>query len=213
MLEILIEWIVSAIAAIGYPGLFLLMAGESAVLPIPSEIVLPFTGYLVWTGRFEFWIAIAVAVAGQLSGSLLAYFIGLRGGRAAVLKYGHYIFLSHRHLEQAERWFEKWGSGAVFASRLLPAIRTVAPLPAGVAKMDVKKFVFWTIMGSIPWTIALTWAGFVLGQSWQAIMTVVRMFEIPIIILAVIVVVVWLWRERSRQNLAFWKGTWTEAKV
>lgn len=213
VLDILADWIVAAISTIGYPGLFALMAGESAVLPIPSEIVLPFTGYLVWIGRFEFWTAVAIATAGQLAGSLLAYWIGLKGGRPAVLRYGKYVFLSQRHLEKAENWFERWGSKAVFASRLLPAIRTVAPLPAGIAKMDFKKFVLWTVVGSIPWTAALIWVGWMLGPSWQTIRGSFKIFEIPIIVIAVAAVLVWFWRERSKQKSAASKSTSAKAKA
>jgi membrane protein DedA with SNARE-associated domain len=167
ILEIVGAWIVSVISAGGYGGVMLLMAIESACIPLPSEIIMPFSGYLVYTGRFSL---LAVATWGAIGcnlGSVLAYEIGYFGGRPLVERYGRYIFLSQRELGIADRFFERRGSVAVLIARLLPVIRTFIALPAGIARMPRLKFHIYTFIGSWPWCFMLAYVGKQLGERWD----------------------------------------------
>ena len=167
IIEILATWITSVISAAGYGGVMLLMAIESACIPLPSEIIMPFSGYLVYTGRFSL---LAVATWGAIGcnlGSVLAYEVGYYGGRPLALQYGHYIFVTQHELNIADRFFARWGSLAVLIARLLPVIRTFIALPAGIARMPRLKFHLYTFIGSWPWCFALAWVGMQLGEQWN----------------------------------------------
>src|SRR3954449_5815278 len=133
--------IVATISTLGYAGVVLLMAIESACIPLPSEIIMPFAGYLVHTGQFNLWLVGIAGAVGCVLGSLVAYWVGMYGGRPFIEKYGRYILLSRHDLDIADRWFGKYGEIIVFVSRLLPAIRTFIAFPAGVARMNLTKFV------------------------------------------------------------------------
>src|SRR5271156_3981364 len=159
-----IHWVISGM---GYAGIVLLMGIESACIPLPSELIMPFAGYLVSTGQFTLiWAATAGAIGCNL-GSILAYEIGYFGGRPLVERYGRYIFLSHRELAIADRFFERRGSIAVLIARLLPVIRTFIALPAGIARMNRLKFHVYTFVGSWPWCFALAYIGMRLGRQWE----------------------------------------------
>ena len=167
IIEILSTFIIAVISAGGYAGIVLLMAIESACIPLPSEVIMPFSGYLVYTGRFSlFWVATAGALGCNL-GSLVAYYIGYYGGRPLVERYGRYIWLSEKELHWADRFFDRWGDWAVFISRLLPVIRTFIALPAGIAKMRQVRFHVFTFIGSWPWCFMLAWIGMRLGEQWD----------------------------------------------
>jgi len=161
--------IIATISAMGYGGIVLLMAIESACVPLPSEVTMPFSGYLVATGRFGLnMVAIAGAV-GCLLGSYVAYFIGANGGRRLLQRYGRYVLIAPHEIEIADRFFERWGSHAVFISRLLPVVRTFIALPAGVARMRLLPFTIYTLLGSYLWCLGLAWAGMELGQHWDSL--------------------------------------------
>ena len=165
----LANFVINIISNSGYLGIFALMTIESALIPIPSEIIMPFSGYLVFTGKFNpIWVIIAGG-AGNLAGSLIAYFIGIKLGREVILRYGKYILLKKSHLDWAESFFEKYGNKTTFVTRLLPGIRTYISLPAGIAKMNLKKFSAYTFAGSIIWSAMLTYAGMALGEEWNKI--------------------------------------------
>jgi membrane protein DedA with SNARE-associated domain len=167
ILERLALWITAVISAGGYGGVMLLMAIESACIPLPSEIIMPFSGYLVYTGRFSL---LAVATCGAIGcnlGSVVAYEIGFFGGRPLVERYGRYLFLSQRELTIADRFFERRGAIAVLIARLLPVIRTFIALPAGIAHMPRLKFHIYTFIGSWPWCFALAYIGMRLGEQWD----------------------------------------------
>ena len=167
IIEVLSTFIIAVISAGGYAGVVLLMAIESACIPLPSEVIMPFSGYLVYTGRFNlFWVATAGALGCNL-GSVVAYYVGYYGGRPLVERYGRYIFLSEKELHWADRFFEKWGDWAVFVSRLLPVVRTFIALPAGIAKMRQVRFHVFTFVGSWPWCFVLAWIGMRLGEQWD----------------------------------------------
>jgi membrane protein DedA with SNARE-associated domain len=160
-------FIIAVISKTGYLGVLLLMTIESACIPLPSEVIMPFAGYLVYTGRFNLlWAATAGALGCNL-GSVIAYEIGCYGGRPLVERYGSYIFLGRRELEMADRFFQRFGSIAVFVGRLLPVIRTFIALPAGIARMPRLRFHIYTFAGSWPWCFALAWIGMKLGEQWD----------------------------------------------
>jgi membrane protein DedA with SNARE-associated domain len=171
MTEKIISWlagiVITVISSTGYVGVMLLMAIESACIPLPSEIIMPFAGYLVYAGRFQlFWVATAGALGCNL-GSVIAYEIGCYGGRPLVEKYGRYIWLSRHDLEMADGFFARFGSAAVFVGRLLPVIRTFIALPAGLARMPRLRFHLYTFAGSWIWCFALAWIGMKLGEQWN----------------------------------------------
>jgi len=175
IIEILATWIIGVIAALGYPGIVLLMAIESACIPLPSEVIMPFSGALVVPAVASlyhrepfslFWVATWGAIGCNL-GSVLAYEIGYYGGRPLVERFGHYIFLSKRELDVADRFFERRGAIAVLIARLLPVIRTFIALPAGIARMPRLKFHIYTFLGSWPWCFALAYVGMRLGEQWD----------------------------------------------
>jgi membrane protein DedA with SNARE-associated domain len=153
----------------GYAGVFVLMTLEGATLPVPSEIVLPLTGFLVYQGRLEFWPAVAAATLGSLVGTCVDFGIGYYLGRSAVLRYGRKIRLNERHLMIAERWFTKHGSLAVLLTRFVPFLRTVIAFPAGVAKMKIGRFLAFSTVGIVIWDIILIYLGVLAGQNYTSI--------------------------------------------
>jgi membrane protein DedA with SNARE-associated domain len=163
------DFIISVIARLSYAGVFVGMTLESIGFPVPSEVVMPFAGYVAWTGRMTLLGVSLAGTAGCLVGSLVAYYISLWGGRPLLDRYGKYILIRKRELDLAQDWFEKYGDRIVFVSRLLPVARTLVSYPAGIARMDVKKFSFYTVLGSFPFCLALAFAGALLGSHWADI--------------------------------------------
>jgi membrane protein DedA with SNARE-associated domain len=174
---VFIKWVIEAT---GYWGIVALMGIESACIPLPSELIMPFAGYLVYEGKFNlFWAATAGAVGCNV-GSVIAYEVGYYGGRPLVEKYGKYILLSRTELDWADRFFARWGHAAVFVGRLLPVIRTFIALPAGIARMPRVRFHVYTFLGSWPWCFALAYVGMKLGENWRAIGKYFHQFDIVI---------------------------------
>ena len=205
MISQIVSWlaslIINIISSAGYLGIFFLMLLESACIPIPSEVIMPFSGYLVFTGRFMIWQVVFWGALGNLVGSALAYWVGLYGGRPLVEKYGKYILVSNRDLETADKWFLKYGQKAVFFSRLLPVVRTFISLPAGIAKMDFKKFSFYTFAGSLPWSFALAYVGLKTGENWVGIRVYFEKFDYIIATALILAILWWIWRHvRYRSN-------------
>ncbi len=197
IIEILSGFIVATISALGYWGVALLMAIESACIPLPSEIIMPFAGYLVSRGQMNLWgVGIAGAI-GCVLGSLAAYWVGMYGGRPFIEKYGRYLLISRQDLEMADRWFSRYGEIIVFTSRLLPAIRTFIAFPAGVARMNLTRFVLYTFAGSLPWCLGLAYVGQKLGEQWnkdETLKTLFHRFDFVIGILALLVAAWWVRR-------------------
>jgi membrane protein DedA with SNARE-associated domain len=165
----LAAFVKAVISSMGYPGIALLMGIESACIPLPSEVIMPFSGFLVYTGRFSsLWLVATLGAIGCNLGSILAYEVGAYGGRPLIEKYGRYILLNKHDLEVADRLFLKWGSAMVFIGRLLPVVRTFIALPAGIARMPRTKFHLYTFLGSWPWCWALAYVGFKLGERWDS---------------------------------------------
>src|SRR5213593_2895923 len=193
IIELLSAFIVATISALGYGGIILLMAIESACIPLPSEIIMPFSGYLVYTGELNLWIVSVAGAIGCVLGSLVAYWAGIYGGRAFIEKYGRYVLISHHDLDLADRWFDRFGEVIVFASRLLPVIRTFIAFPAGVARMNLKRFVIYTFAGSLPWCLGLAYIGQKLGEQWNQnpmLKTIFHRFDF-VIGIALVVLVAW----------------------
>ena len=203
ILTLLFGFISSLIATTGYAGITLLMAIESACIPLPSELIMPFAGYLVYTGKMNlFWAATAGAIGCNL-GSLVAYEIGYYGGRPLVEKYGRWILMGRRELDWADRFFQSRGELAVVIARMLPVIRTFIALPAGVARMPRGKFHIYTFIGSWPWCFGLAYLGMKLGENWRSLGKYFHQFDaiIGVLLLAAIAWFIWShWQHRLRAN-------------
>lgn len=180
-MEILARWITDFITQVSYPGIFLLMLLESACIPIPSEITMPFSGFLTSKGLFDFWLVVLVGALGNLAGSWIAYFLGWWGEstvvRSLIRRWGKYILISEDEFNRAEKWFNRYGEAIVFFSRLLPVVRTFISLPAGIAKMNFLKFSGYTFLGSLLWSYALTKFGYSLGENWHVLEKYFRQFQ------------------------------------
>jgi len=195
--NLILDWI----SQYGYMGIILLMALESATLPVPSEIVMPFAGFLVWEqGVMSLPGVILAGTIGCTLGSIAAYAVGYYAGRPVILRYGKYVLLSERHLVQAERWFARYGGKATFIARLLPIIRTVISLPAGISKMKFKPFVLYSFVGSLPWTAWLAYVGFWLGPNWEEIGSVFRGMDILVLVGAAALIVWYVYAVRKRSS-------------
>ena len=171
----------SIITQSGYFGIFILSALESAAIPIPSEVIIPFSGFLAEQGRFSFWLVVAVATIANTVGSIFLYLISLKGGRWILEKYGKYILISSHELDFADDIFSKYGSKIVFIGRILPIARTFISIPAGVTRMNFSKFVSYTVLGSLPWNFILALIGFKAGENWDILSPYFRKFDFVII--------------------------------
>ncbi len=166
-IEVLAVFTTGVISAMGYGGVVLLMAIESACIPLPSEIIMPFAGYLVYLGQFSLQGAAIAGAIGCVAGSIPAYYLGRVGGRPVIERYGRYVLLSRKELDFADRLFQRHGQWVVLAARLLPVIRTFIAFPAGVSRMPMAKFIAYTLVGSYPWCLGLAWVGAKLGERWH----------------------------------------------
>lgn len=194
LLDQLKESIVNYVGGWGYSAIFVLMALESACIPIPSEITMPVGGLLASEGKLSFfWVGIVGAVA-NVVGSLIAYVAGASGGRSFLMRFGRYVLIKQHDIERADRWFERWGDRAVFFSRLLPVVRTFISLPAGVARMPVLRFTILTFVGCLPWSFVLAWAGYLLGDNWEAILPYTEPVSYAITGIVAASIVVWVVR-------------------
>lgn len=185
-----IHWVINST---GYAGITLLMAIESACIPLPSELIMPFAGYLASEGRFNVWMAATAGAIGCNLGSVIAYEIGYFGGRPLVEKYGKYILLNKRDMDHAEKFFNRYGNLAIFIGRLLPVIRTFIALPAGISKMPRGRFHLYTFIGSWPWCYGLAWIGMKLGERWMDIKPYFLQFKEVIAVLLVAAVAWFIW--------------------
>lgn len=200
IIEILSGFIVATISKLGYAGIVLLMAIESACIPLPSEIIMPFSGYLVSTGQMNLWAVGVAGAVGCVLGSMVAYWAGMYGGRPFIEKYGKYVLVSRHDLDLADRWFANYGEIIVFASRLLPVIRTFIAFPAGVARMNIPRFIIYTFAGSLPWCLGLAYVGQKLGEQWnkdETLKTWFHRFDFVIGIILLLLAVWWVWRHIS----------------
>lgn len=186
VVEKLAELIILGMSSLGYAGLFFLMALESMIAPIPSEIVMPFAGFLVNSGRFTLLGVALVSGLGSVFGSLLSYWIGIFGGRKFILKYGKYLLLDESHLEWTERFFDKYGQKTIFISRFVPVVRHLISIPAGMGKMGLRKFLIYTFAGAVIWNTFLAWLGIKLGEKWSVIHDYSQQLDYIVIVLIII---------------------------
>ncbi|HEX2729794.1 MAG TPA: DedA family protein [Rubrobacteraceae bacterium] len=202
ILQPLIDFVTNTIGSYGVPAVFVLMLLESMGILIPSEAISPFAGYLVSQEKMTLLAAVAAGVLGNLFGSWIAYFIGLRGGRELWFHYGKYVGVRAHHLNIAEKWFDKYGELTVFISRCLPVVRTFISFPAGTARMNFAKFTFYTLLGCIPWVFALTYFGYVLGENWDQVGHYLHYLDyaVAVAVLAGVAYLFWRWR-RSRSTV------------
>lgn len=201
MEELLLDWVREIYDAISWPGVILLMAIESAGIPFPSEIIMPVSGWILIRDRGDsvafVFLAAFYGGLGNLLGSLVAYWIGAKGGLPLLQRYGRYVLVTRHDLNRAHNWFIKYGDWAVFFSRLLPVVRTFISFPAGVAKMNLVKFTVYTFIGSYLWSLGLAYAGYQLGSNWEKLRDVMRPFDIPILIAVVLLAALYVYRKKK----------------
>lgn len=197
MIQSIIDWLVNVISVLGYPGVFISVFIESFIAPIPSEIILPFSGFVASIGSMNIYLVIIVATLAAYLGSLPFYFIG-RWGEKPVLtfleRYGKYLFIKKSDVDKGFEVFNKYGNGVVFVGRVIPIIRTLISFPAGVAKMNFVKFTIYTLFGSLIWNIVLTYTGFILGDHWERIGAIVGQYEKVIIVVCILLFILYVGR-------------------
>jgi membrane protein DedA with SNARE-associated domain len=200
--KIVIPFLGSLYGTLGYGGVMVAMAIESAMIPLSSELILPFAGFLVsdpsqveplTRGAWDFWIVVVVATIGNTIGSVIGYFIGAWGGRPFLERWGKYLLIRPHEIELADHFFQKYGSATAFFSRLLPIVRTFISFPAGVARMNLFKFIVYSTAGAFLWSILLVWAGVQLGSRWQDIRHLLQPFDLAIAVLVIGAVVLFVW--------------------
>ncbi|MGV8144151.1 MAG: DedA family protein [Methanothermobacter sp.] len=200
IVETVTNFAIYLIENLGYWGVFMGMTLESACIPIPSEIIMTLAGFVVYEGEMSLLGITVVGVAGNLLGSWIAYFVGLKGGRPFLEKYGKYVLISHNRLEMAHAWFNRYGEKAVFISRFLPLIRTFISLPAGIAEMDLKKFTIYTILGSVPWCFALGYIGTLLGPNWNIIERYFHYLDIIMVVGVIVFIIYLIYKYKYKTN-------------
>ena len=200
MLHTVIDWLLTTISAMGYPGIFILMAMESSVIPIPSELVMPPAGYLAHQGEMNMAVAILCGTVGSLAGAYANYFAAQYLGRPLVLKYGRYVWITEEKFAKVETFFHKHGEISTFIGRLLPVVRHLISLPAGLARMNHAKFAFYTLLGAGIWVTVLTWIGWFIGKEQELIMKYSHQAVLGVVIFSVLLVAVYVWRHRRQSR-------------
>ena len=202
-MEYFSQMFLSFIASWGYVAVAVLMAAENACIPIPSELILGFAGYLVSAEHMTFSGALLAGMIGGLLGSVFAYEVGAHGGRPFVDKYGKYFFIKKSHVDTAQDWFDRYGLKAVFFSRMLPVIRTFISLPAGLARGEPKRFFTYTIAGSLPWTAAILYAGLMLGENWTDLMEYGHEASLIFVVCSAVAIVYFYlkWKKKKQRHL------------
>jgi len=200
--QIVIPFLNNLYDTVGYIGVAIAMAIESAMIPLPSELILPFAGFHVadpasieplTKGPWNFWIVVIVATIGNTVGSLIAYAIGAWGGRPFLERWGKYLLIRQHEIELAEHFFARYGAATAFFSRLLPIVRTFISFPAGVARMDLRKFIIYSTAGAFVWSTVLVQAGVLLGDNWVAIRTTLEPFDLLIAVIVFVLIGLFIW--------------------
>lgn len=203
ILSIFTTVITNTISSTGYLAVFLLMAAESALIPIPSEVTMPFGGFLVSKGILNFWGVVLAGAVGNLVGSYLAWLLGTHGEnftRRFIKKWGKWVLVSEHELEIAISWYRRFGQPITFFSRLLPVIRTYISLPAGLAKMPLAPFLIFTFVGSFLWSTFLAWLGLLLGENWHSLSIYFRKFDVILVALGVLLVGLYIWYKIKKRR-------------
>ena len=205
VIQAVTAWVVAVIAKLGYAGLLGGMFGQAIGVPLPSEVMMAFGGFLAWRETLTLPLVIAVGTAGDTLGAMVAYAIGYYGGRPLLMKFGRLFFVRRREIDRADRWFERHGPRAVFICKLMPGIRAFASFPAGVTRMSMPLFALFTLLASAIWCTAFAGFGFVLGKNWEALEDYLRPISLLLIGLLVAVIMLWVWlhlRAERRQRPA-----------
>lgn len=198
--EILANFFSNVIYEVGYVGVMILMAMESMIFPVPSEAVMPFTGFLIYEGKFS-WIGVFIfSTFGSIIGSSISYLIGLYGGRMFILKYGKYFLLEREHLEITENFFRKYGEITILISRFIPVIRHLISIPAGMAKMNFIKFIIFTTIGASAWNMFLAYIGYILKSNWKEIMKYSKILDFIIILLILFILGYFLYKQLRQKR-------------
>lgn len=195
-----IQWLVTTIGTMGYPGIFILMAMESSVIPVPSELVMPPAGYLAHQGEMNIWVAILMGTVGSLVGAYANYFAAHYLGRPLILKYGKYVWITEEKFAKVETFFHKHGEISTFIGRLLPVIRHLISLPAGLAGMNHWKFSLYTLLGAGIWCTILAWIGYIIGREEALIMRYSHQALIGVVIFSTVLVALYVWRHRRKNR-------------
>ena len=199
-MHVAISWLVTTIGAMGYPGIFLLMAMESSVFPIPSELVMPPAGYLAHQGEMNMLVAILCGTAGSLVGAYANYFAAHYLGRPLLLKYGKYVGIGEHKFAKVETFFRNHGEISTFLGRLLPVVRHLISLPAGLAGMNHVKFSLYTLVGAAIWVTVLTWIGYIIGQEQDLIMRYSHQAVLGVLVFSVVLIALYVWLHRRKQK-------------
>ena len=197
----LIQWLLDTIGAMGYPGIFLLMAMESSIIPVPSELVMPPAGYLAFQGKMNMAAAILCGTAGSLAGAYANYFASHYLGRPLILKYGKYVLIPPDKFERVERFFLRHGEISTFIGRLLPVVRHLISIPAGVAGMNHLRFSLYTLLGAGIWCSILTGIGYFIGENQQLIMQYAHKAVVWVILASLALVAAYVWLQRRRGDI------------
>ena len=200
LLDAINQVIVDFISSAGYPGLFLTMFIEGILTPIPSELIMPFAGYLASIGTFSFPLVILVGTLGAVCGSSVAYWLARWVGRSIVDRYGRYIFLDQKKVDKADAWFDKWGNWGILMGHAVPGIRSVISFPAGIFKMDFKRFVIFTFLGALVWNTVLVTAGFLLGELYIQISKALDGWDLVILASAGLTLVLYLLYQKRKEE-------------
>lgn len=201
IIETISSWALKVIDQTGYLGVFLLsFLDRAAISLVPAEIVLPFIGFLVGQERFVFWIAMAVVIIAGLAGDLFLYWISLKFGRRILEKYGRYLLVSKHDLNRTDELFKKHGGKIVLISRFIPIIRSLIPIPAGIARMNLGKFILYTLAGSLPWKFGLIFAGLKAGENWDTLSLYFHKFDFVIIGIIAVAIVWYIYRHIKKKH-------------
>ncbi len=199
MLHDLIGWIVATVGAWGYPGIVILMFLESSCFPFPSEVVMIPAGYLAHEGQMNFWVAILMGILGSWLGALFNYYLALLLGRPLLLKWGKYFFISEKNFEKGEQFFRRHGEIGTFTGRLIPVVRQYVSLPAGIARMNLARFLFWTGLGAGIWMVVLTAIGFYIGKSEDLWKPYLQKATLGMLVFCGVLIVVYVWWHKRKK--------------
>lgn len=189
---------VNTISSFGYFGVFILMAMESMIIPMPAELVMPFAGFIAYQGKFNFLLVIVASSLGSITGSLISYYIGYYGGNKFLMKYGKYVLVNPDDLKKTNEWFNKRGSSTIFISRFIPVVRHLISIPAGMGKMSLGKFCFYTLAGATIYNVFLAYLGYILGMKWMIIRQYSEPFSIAAALLVLAGIIYFLYKHIRR---------------
>jgi|SRR3989344_132865 len=199
IIEFLSQIAVKIIETISYPGLFILMALESTIFPIPSEVIMPFAGFLISEGKLNFFLVALISTLGTLTGSLFSYWLGHKFGEKTIKKFGKYILLNEEHLESTKKWFNKHGEKTIFISRFIPVVRHFISIPAGAANMKKSNFIIYTFAGGLIWNSFLTYLGIKLKENWELVHVYSKPLDIILVIIIIILISLFIYKHFKKK--------------